>query len=427
MSNFKIALFVIFSACILIGVLIFASSNSSTSGPSANLLVWGTVSSDVFDAAYEKSSLSTNKLITISYVKKDSATFDQNLVEALADGVGPDIILIREDSVYKNRGRIFPIPYENYTERDFRNTFFEGGELFLSSNGVMALPFMLDPMVMYWNRDVFSNNFIAQQPKFWDEVYPLIEKTTRKDTTGSILQSTIALGEWGNIGNAKEIVAMLLLQAGTPITSRTTDGASSVLNQSFNKSIPPSQSAINFYTQFSNPTSPSYSWNRSLPSSLNSFLSGNLAVYLGFGSEISFIQQKNANLNFDVSMIPQIRDANKKIVFGHIFGLSIVKQSKQIAGAFTAINALTEPSALSAMETVTNLPPVHRDLLSIAQKDPFRTVFYNSALIAHSWIDPDATKSTKTFRDMIESITSGKSRVSEALSRANDELDAALR
>mgnify|MGYP003394334131 CR=1 FL=1 len=279
---------------------------------------------------------------------------------------------------------------------------------------------------MYWNRDLFSNNLVTSPPEYWDEVYPIINKITRKDSSGSILQSALALGEWKNITSAKEIISMLLLQAGTPIVSRTANGVSSVLNLTFNYPIAPSNSAISFYTQFSNPTSAAYTWNRSLPSSFNFFLSGNLGMYIGFASEIFSIQQKNSNLNFDVTGIPQIRNAPKKTTFAHMYTLGIVKQSKQIGGAFLAVNALTEPEAIKSLEAITNLPPVRRDLLAVGSEDVFRTIFYNSALISRSWIDPDAKESSNTFRDMIESITSGQSRQSEALNNADQELNAKL-
>ena len=212
---------------------------------------------------------------------------------------------------------------------------------------------------------------------------------------------------------------MLLLQAGTPIVSRESDGVISVLNSKLNYSIVPGESAVNFYTQFANPTSPGYTWNRSLPPSFNMFLSGSLATYIGFASEVFSIQQKNSNLNFDVTNIPQIRDSAKKVSFGRMYALAIVRQSKQIGGAYLALNGLTEKTALKELETVTNLPPVRRDLLSTKPEDAFRTVFYNSALISRSWIDPDSVGSEKVFRGMIEMITSGRGRLSESLDRAD--------
>ena len=427
MSTFKIVLTSIFAVSIVVGIALFALSKGSSGGQTANLLVWGTISPEVFDTAYKNSSIKTNKQIQITYIKKDSASFNADFVEALAVGTGPDIVILRDDYIYKNSNKLFTLPYTNYPQRNFKDTFIEGGEIFLAPDGVIALPFIVDPLVMYWNRDLFSNNLISSPPKYWDEIIPLIAKMTKKDSGGSILKATVALGEWGNVNNAKEIIAMLLLQAGTPITTRTTSGLQSVLNSSFNYPIAPSQSAISFYTQFSNPTSPSYSWNRSLPTSISMFLSGNLGLYIGFASEIFSIQQKNSNLNFDVTLVPQIRDTNKKIVFGHIYSLSIVKQSKQIGGAYLALNALTEAVSIKALGTLTNLPPVHRDLLAISPTDAFRTVFYNSALLSHSWIDPDSNGSSNAFRVMIENITSGRVRISEALSNANSELTSEIK
>ncbi len=150
-------------------------------------------------------------------------------------------------------------------------------------------------------------------------------------------------------------------------------------------------------------------------------------MYIGFASEIFSIQQKNSNLNFDVTYVPQVKGATKKIIFGHMYSLSIVKQSKQIAGAYTVVTALTEPSSIKSLEAVTNLPPVRRDLLADRPTDAYRSVFYDSALISHSWIDPDPVSSSNTFMNMIESITGGKSRMVEALDRANNELTAQLK
>lgn len=428
MSTFKIVVTGIFVAAFVIGIAVFAlSKGSNSSGVSANLVVWGTISNQAFDTAYKNSSLKSNKQITITYVQKDSSTFDTDFVEALAEGTGPDIVIIRDDYIYKNRNKLFVIPYANYSQRTFMDTFIETGEVFLAPDGIVALPFTVDPMVMYWNRDIFSNASVSEPPKYWDEIYSLITKTTERDNNANVLKSTIALGEWDNITNAKDIVTMLLLQAGTPITSRTSTGVTSVLNERFNYPITPSQSAINFYTQFSNPTSPAYTWNRALPQSLNMFLSGNLATYIGFASEVFNIQQKNSNLNFDVTYVPQIRDATKNIVFGQMYALAIVKQSKQIAGAFLAVTGLTENVALKELETVTNLPPVRRDLLAVKPTDAFRAVFYNSALLAHTWIDPDSVGSEKVFRDMIETITSGRDRLSGALDQADVQIGALLK
>lgn len=428
MSNFKIALTAIFAICFVVGIVLFAMYKGGNGQTTSHITVWGTISSEAFDTAYKASSVSKNKYIITKYVQKNTATFEGDFVEALADGVGPDMVILRDDMLYNNRNKLFVIPYQNYSERTFKDQFVEGAEMFLRSDGVSAVPLMIDPMVMYWNRDIFGNALVSQPPKYWDEIYDLINKMTKRDSSANIMKSAVALGEYGNINNAKEIISLVLLQAGTPIVGydRRSGSYSSVISSQFNGSITPGQSALDFYTQFSNPTSASYTWNRSLPTSLNFFLAGNLAMYMGFASDIFSIQQKNPNLNFDVTDVPQIRGADAKIGFAHIYAMALVKQSKFINASFNVISGLTEPSAQTALEKATNLPPVRRDLLSAKPEDAFRTVFYNSSLISRSWIDPDPAQTATIFRNMIESITSGKARTFEALGAAGESINSLL-
>jgi ABC-type glycerol-3-phosphate transport system substrate-binding protein len=427
LSPFQLAVMVLFGFFIVIGVTVFALSRDTSSSSRANLVVWGTIEESAFNALAKASTLDGNDLIAVTYVQKDSTDFNQDFIEALAEGVGPDIVILRDDFVHKNSSKLFTIPYKNMPEGTFKSKFIEESEIFLTKEGVLAVPLIIDPMVLYWNRDIFTNNLVSQPPEYWDQVYPLVEKMTKKDSGGNVLQSVIALGESRNITNSKDILAMLLLQAGTTITSRSGDKVVSTFNLPYDLPVPPSDSAISFYTQFSNPTSNYYTWNRSLPTSLNMFLGGNLAMYIGFASEIFSIQQKNSNLNFNVTYVPQTRNTARKTVFGHMYTMSITKQSKNVASAFAAIMALTEVPALEALETVTSLPPVRRDMLANRPSDAYRSIFYSSALISRSWIDPEPTATTNLFRDMIEGITSGKLRQFEAISRANAELGSLLK
>lgn len=428
MTPFKIAVMAIFSVSIVGGLIIFAlSKNTGSANQTANIMVWGTIPMDAFTSALQASTANASKTLKITYVRKDVSDFDSDFVEALAEGNGPDVVVLRDDLLYKNRNKLYLIPFKAYQEKTFKDLFIEEGELFLAPDGILAIPFIVDPMVMYWNRDIFSNNFISSPPKYWEELPDLVNKLTTRDNQANILQSAIAFGEWSNINNAKEIVAMLMLQAGTPITVRGVKGMESAINSQFGETRIPGQAAVDFYTKFSNPTSPSYTWNRSLPSSSNFFLSGNLGMYLGFASEISAIQQKNSNLNYNVAAVPQIKGTKKKSVFAHMYGLAIVKQTKSLQGSYNAINALTEVASLKAMEAVTNLPPVRRDMLSEKPTDDYKTVFYDSALISRSFIDPDPVGSSNSFKTMVESITSGRTRLTDAVTRASEEINAMLK
>src|ERR1035437_859863 len=344
MSNFKIAVLAIFSVSIVVGIVIFAMYKAGAGQTTYNLTVWGVMPNDQFQILYKAATVSKNKYINVTYIQKNQTDFDADFVQALADGVGPDVVILRDDSLYKNRNRLLVIPYTSYSQRTYKDTFTQETEMFLSPSGVTALPLFVDPLVLYWNRDIFANALIASPPKYWDELYALSGKISTHDSSSDIIQSAIPFGEWDNVTNGKEILALLLLQAGTPIVSFDSQSKKyvSVLDGQFGQPISPAESTLNFYTQFSNPTSAYYSWNRALPSSLNFFLSGNLALYVGEASELFSIQQKNPNLNFDVTNIPQVRGNADKVDFAHIYATAIVKQSKSISGAFALITSLSE-------------------------------------------------------------------------------------
>lgn len=428
MSKFQLILTAIFGALILIGVLVFAFGQGSGSNEVAKATIWGTMSENLFQTYLTESGLSQDKTVKITYVKKDKDTFDQDFIEALAVGRGPDIFFLTQDRILKHQDKISPIPFSAVTERDFKDSFVEEGEIFLTKDGILGLPFLIDPMVMYWNRDLFSNAGLSVAPKYWTEFYDLAARLTVKDSNLNITQSAVAFGEYGNVANADEIISLLVMQTGSPITVREpNDGRIiNLLNQRLGFPFPPAEKAVSFYAEFSNPLKPFYSWNRSMPDSKSFFLSGDLAVYFGFASELAELRLKNPNLNFDVASVPQSKGSERVTTFGKILGLAIAKNSPNISGAYQVASKMVGVGSVSALLRVTNSPPVRRELLRERPTEAFLSVFYDGAVQAKGWIAPEPAKLNPIFREMIESVTAGRSGVGQALSKAHSQLDFAL-
>ena len=181
------------------------------------------------------------------------------------------------------------------------------------------------------------------------------------------------------------------------------------------------EEAVNFFTQFSNPSKSVYTWNRSLPNSVDFFTSNDLAIYLGYASEIDNLRRKNPNLNFDVATIPQA-DTGRRVTFGKITSLVIAKNSLKIGSAFNVINAMTGDSLLAEISRLVELPPTSRALLAQKPLNPYSEVFYDSALISKAWLDPNPAGTNIVFQNMIESIVSGRERVGNAINRAVSEM-----
>lgn len=421
MTKFQMILMGVFGVFVIGGVIIFSAYKGSSQN-AVPVVVWGTISQTDFNNIIQETSLYQSKEFAVQYVEKSEESFDSDFVEALASGDGPDLFMLPSEKILKHRNKIFAVPYNVYTARQFKDSFIEGAEIYMAPEGVLALPVSVNPLVMYWNRSIFTEVKLTQPPKYWDEFYNLANVISKKDGALNILRSAVALGEFANISHGKEIVLNLAMQAGTPVTVWSDSKVQSVFADSFNKPTIPAEAAVNFYTEFGNPSKPSYSWNRSLPNSTNYFLGGDLALYFGFTSEIRNLQLKNPNLNFDVAVMPTSRDGGVGVSFANFNAFAISKSSKNPNASFGVVSVLSSAGGAKAFNKILKLPPARRDLLSQKPVNAYESVFYDSAIRAKAWLDPSPNDTNLIFKNMIESITSGRARTGEAVTKANREL-----
>ena len=432
MKNSKLFQYIFIGAFvffIIVGAILFSTYKSEDKTvTNISITMWGILPSDSFTSFFSRYFSENEIKYNIDYVERDSATFDRDLVEALASGVGPDAIILPEDLIVRYANKIYPIPYTTLPEITFKQTFVQEGELYLNNSGVLALPFTIDPLVMYWNRDTFNNNSITKPPATWSEILALVSKMTKRDQMNNILSSTVALGEFRNILNAKEILSALMIQAGNPIVSIDVDGVyGSTLKNSYANNDSPAALALQFYTNFSNPSKSTYSWNRSMIDSRSAFANGDLAMYFGFASEYMTIKNKNPNLNFDVALLPQAAGAKIYSTFGNMLGFAIMKNSANPAGTYTVLSSLVSTQAYPYWTNIFNLPSARRDILSQVDNSAVKTVFNKSAIMSKGWLDPNGAATNAVFQEMIELYTTGRDSLEGVISTASDRLDNLLK
>ena len=169
------------------------------------------------------------------------------------------------------------------------------------------------------------------------------------------------------------------------------------------------------YTDFAAPHKTVYSWNRSRPFSEDAFLAQDLAVHFGFASEIEALRRKNPNLDFDVAMMPQIRDFSFKSTLAHMTALSVLKTSQNPALAEAVARVLVSPEMAAFFSEESGFPPVRRDLLGKKPSNAAQSVFYDSAIISTGWLDPEPQKTGKIFQNAVEAVLSGASDVSKSV------------
>ncbi|MFA5841857.1 MAG: extracellular solute-binding protein [Candidatus Paceibacterota bacterium] len=426
MSNFQIIVISVFGLFIFVAVLIFSGlvpglKMGGDSDVSGAVVLWGTVPATSIAPIIDDFNLKY-KPISVTYVEKNRSVFDRDLTEALASGLGPDLIMLPRGLIYRHSDKIYPIAYSTLSERDFKDTFVEEGEIFLTAQGILALPLRIDPMVMYFNRDSLTNSGISLPPKTWEELLAMTPELVEKDSSGNVVKSAVSFGEFVNVNYAKDIISLLTLQAGNKIVQRADSGLKSVFGDTSSQSLRPADEAVRYYANFSNPVTSSYSWSKSQPNSRDAFLSGTLAFYFGYASELFGIRERNPHLNFDVTAVPQVKGASAKITIGEIEGLAALRGSKNLSAALRVESLMTDQEYALKLAKQTFLPPARRDILGSKPGDAYMNVFFESALMSRGWIDPSPVETSAIFKELIENVVSGRLRINDAVTNADGEL-----
>ena len=421
-NTFQTVLLIVFGFSILVALIVFVRPRPDNKDINYGVVkIWGTLPSTIVREAIDEIEVN----IKIVYEQKRETSIRTELVEALASNYGPNLVILPYGKFIDYRTHLYPVPYEYFSERDFLDTYVEQAELYLTEEGELALPLLVDPIVMYWNKDIFSAQAISQVPTIWDEFKTLAPAMTIRDDI-RIIRSTIPFGQYANVNHAKDIISMLIMQAGAPIVSADKGKLRVNVNEKIN-SVYPATAAIEFFMEFSNSALPTYSWNRSLSSSKEMFIVGESAVYFGYASEVEEIKKTNPHLEFDVAMVPQVRESGRKLTYGRMNGVAVLKNSDNITGSLYAARLITSGTIAKKLSQELQLPPAHRGLLSQKPGGIYLPVFYNSAIISKSWPDPAPNETDKIFEDTIEGILSSRYSVDTAVAGMERQLEQVIK
>ncbi len=384
--------------------------------------VWGTIPAEGINQML--STLAPEKPIFshIKYTYHSQDQFDSNLRDALADGNGPDLILVSHEDLANLRNRIEPVSYKDFPARDVKDRYLDGAQIFALSDGLYAYPIAVDPIMMYWNKDNLTTKSFLTPPKTWEVlVNTMFPELIERADDRTIKHSVLAMGEYSNIRNSFGIISALLLQGGTKGVIES--GSYSIqLHSSESGGGDPLRAAADFYTRFSKPGNSLYSWNRSLPGDRQQFISGDLTFYFGYGSEAKEIERTNPNLSFDIAEIPQGEGATVRRTYGKIYGLSLLKASDNVNGAAMAMQALATDAVADQIAISSNLVPAYRNSVAKGSNDTYGRVTYKSAAVAYGWLNPEINATNNIFKIMVEDINENRADVDRAVADVGNRL-----
>jgi len=410
--RFSTVLLIVLSFIALTGFGCRARNPDANLGDDIKIVVWGLwQDSNTMEPAIGSFKEGTG--VSIEYKKIASVSeYERELLEALAEGRGPDIFVIHHTWVDAKRGLMTPAPDSVIDERALREEFVDVVAADVIRSGqVYALPTSVDTMALYYNKDILSAAGIARPPRTWEEFQTVIERITQVTRLGSIVQSGAALGTAANVNRAADILQLLFLQSGSTISG---EGGSGINNDTGSRSL-------TFYTDFANKSKKVYTWDLQQDYSLDAFAEEEAAMMLNYSYHLPTIQAKNPRLRFAISPMPQISDS-KVINFAAYWPYSVSNQSSNPDTAWRFIRHLTSQSVASGINQAQGVPPARRDSVDDVVRDPTLGVFAEQTLTAVSWPRSDIVAIDAIFNTMVDNVVTGAATPAESLNRAAGQL-----
>jgi len=257
---------------------------------SASLLVWDIAPHEQFFSGFFRNYTDRSPNIKVSYVLKNPDTYLNDLIDAFASGTGPDIFYLDGNLLTKQKNKIAPLASAVQLTKDFKAKAADvlTSDLIGSQGELYGIPWSVDTLALYYNKDYLNALNIPEPPKTWAEFQDMSLKLTRRSPTGQIQRSGAAFGLGRNVANGADILSMLALQAGNPIYTPADNRfhfTDTVVQDS--GVATPVLSALKFYTSFASPDSPYYTWNSGQPEAQTAFANGKAAFYLGYARELT--------------------------------------------------------------------------------------------------------------------------------------------
>jgi len=393
-----------------------------------SLEMWGVIDEPAVFTPLINSFQKNNPHISIHYIKKDPATYQNDLLKAFAANKAPDIFMLFGNWLPSYQGKIEPLNLKK--DKDLNSliisqTFPQVVQDDLVNNDfLLGIPLSIDTLALYYNKDIFDYYNIALPPKTWDEVVKLIPKLRKTNSQGQVTRAAIALGTSNNIDWASDILSELMMQLGSSMIDKTYQKVTfdEPVTQNGLKIIP-GEEALKYFTQFANPKSSLYTWNNSFPNAVSAFSQGKTAMIIGYNQAQNTIQKEAPGLRYSIASFPLLSSNKEKINYARTMNLVVFNRSSYLKEAWQFLKYLIQLDNSQYYFLQTKNPPARLDLISLAINDPQAGVFASQILTSRDWYQIDSQEISTIFNEMIESVVLQNIPPNQAISTAASRIE----
>ncbi len=312
-----------------------------------------------FEAAHPK--------IKVEYVKQSPKQYRERLQAAIARGDGPDAFRFHNSWIPMLKNELALVPKTVMTPAEFSSTFYPiASASLVAGSSIFGIPLEIEGLGLYYNEDLFAAAG-AKVPTTWEDVLNVVPKLTVR-VGETITTSAIALGTWGNVEAASDIIATMMLQNGANLISPTGKEA---------------EETMVFYKKFSSPADPVYSWNETLDNSMYAFATGKVAMILAPSWRAFDIKQINPSLRFKIAPIPQLPGST--VTWASFWVEGVSAKSKYPEQTWEFIKYVTSKEGVTKLYTEESKvrlfgePYARVELASTITDDPYAGAFIKQA------------------------------------------------
>lgn len=372
-----------------------------------------------------------NPDVTIEYTVLPIEEYELTVAEALAAGEGPDIWSIRNDWVPRHANKLIPMPEKllstgdnaNKTDEELLKALFVPTVAadVMRDGRVYGLPYYVDTLVVWRNDAVFNAriqeferadrdddaDFLREKFTTWDELQRAAALLTQRNGE-AISVAGLAAGTSNNVERAEDVVYAMMLQNQTQLVSpeRSTAAFHLGVKDQVGQTTFPGTEALVRYTAFADPNKPQYSWNASMPSDVQAFVDGKVAMIFGYQYYGLRFQQLAPTLRATSMALPQVRDSAQPVDFPQYWVETVTKNAKNPNLAWNVVKNLVVDRGTS-YRTATNRPSPNKveEPPPVIERADQGNPFSFQQETAQSWFKgkrPD--KVDAIFRDLIQRV-----------------------
>jgi ABC-type glycerol-3-phosphate transport system substrate-binding protein len=402
----------VFSVLIFSGKISVGGKDTSAKG---TVVLWGTLPETGMNSVVQQFNPKA-KDYSVQYVYVPEAQFHQKLLEALANGNGPDLIIGRYQSILAERDRILPFPLANLPEKNFNDTYLDGAKALFGPEGAIGLPISIEPMVLFYNRSLLSKHGIVNPPAYWDEVASIAPQLTVKEGN-RFIETGIALGTPG-VPYQKDIMMAIVEQLGQSPVVRTITNAGTFYMIEANSptqegsEVLPLATVARFVSQFGDPGQRNYTWSESFGDPTDAFVSERLAMLVGYSGDLNSLRERNPRASFEMTVLPQTKGYNTFATGMRMYAIATLKASKNPVAGLTVESQFAGAGVAPTLASLVGGVPAFRASAGTQGLDP---VVARSMLVAKGWLDFYEKESTGYADQMISDIINYRYGVNDAV------------